>query len=511
LTATALNQSKVYDGQPFSGGSGVSYNGFVNGEDESILSGILSFAGSAQGAVNVGSYIIEPKGLTSDNYNITYQSGNLTVTKADLTITAEDKSKVYGEDNPELTFVYEGLVAGDTETAVQPVIVTTATANSGTGIYPITLSGTADDNYNITYQPGSLTVTKAPLAVMAHEGQTKLYGDPDPVFAYHAEGFVAGGDGGILSGALVREPGESAGEYAIGIGTLTAGDNYTINFTGADFRIIGAAISMVMEPGDMETQWGMMPELPARVVAVDQGGGFLEVPVLWETAGVDIHARGSYGVTGTLQPEEGILNPDGLGSGFVLTVLPKPGPTDLYIDNAVFAPAATRFFFEIGELVVVDEWDDFHWIELLGDGADNRYFEVHDGRLYWSSADRAEGRTVFRVRLRVTDRDCNGLDRELELERERTGLQEVTIHNSFTPNGDGLNDTWGINELRFHTGVRISVFERSGKRVFYTEEPDVRWDGTFEGSDVPVGTYYYVVEVRELGQSRRGFLTVIRE
>ncbi|MFC4872778.1 MBG domain-containing protein [Negadavirga shengliensis] len=511
LTVTALNQSKIYDGEPYSGGNGVSYSGFVNGEDESVLDGALSYQGSAQGAVDVGSYMIEPGGFTSGNYNITYQPGSLTVAKAPLTIRAEDKTKVYGGDNPELTFVYEDLVPGDKGTAVQPGIATTATANSGIGIYPITLSGAADNNYDITYRPGSLTVTKAPLAVTAHEGQTKLYGDPDPVFAYHAEGFVAGDDEHILSGVLAREPGESAGEYAIGIGTLTAGNNYAIEFMGADFRIIGAAISMIMDPADLETPWGTMPELPAQIVAVDQGGGFFEVPVLWETAGMDIHARGSYRVTGRLQLEEGILNPDGLGSSFVLTVLPKPRPTDLYIDNPVFAPEATRFFFEIGELVVVDEWDDFHRIELLGDGADNRYFEVHDGRLYWSSADRAEGRTVFRVRLRVTDRDGNELDRVLELERERTGLQEIMIHNSFTPNGDGLNDSWGINELRFHSGVRISVFERSGKRVFYTEDPDVRWDGTFEGRDVPVGTYYYVVEVREQGQSRRGFLTVIRE
>jgi gliding motility-associated-like protein len=93
--------------------------------------------------------------------------------------------------------------------------------------------------------------------------------------------------------------------------------------------------------------------------------------------------------------------------------------------------------------------------------------------------------------------------------RER--LDDITIYNTFTPNGDGINDTWGVEELRYYSGARVQVFERSGERVFYTEDPDVRWDGTYKGKELPVGTYYWVLELRETGETRRGLLNLLRK
>ena len=86
LTVTADNLSKVYDGSVFNGFT-VSYNGFVNGEDKSVLSGTLNFSGSATTATDAGTgYVITPGGLTSNNYKITFVNGSLTIEKADQTI-----------------------------------------------------------------------------------------------------------------------------------------------------------------------------------------------------------------------------------------------------------------------------------------------------------------------------------------------------------------------------------------------------------------------------------------
>jgi gliding motility-associated-like protein len=87
----------------------------------------------------------------------------------------------------------------------------------------------------------------------------------------------------------------------------------------------------------------------------------------------------------------------------------------------------------------------------------------------------------------------------------------LTITNSFTPNGDGANDAWGVNELRFYEGVRIQIYDGGGNRVFYSENPDIRWDGTFEGKNLPVGAYYWVIEVIETGEMRRGMLNLLRK
>ncbi|OCW57427.1 hypothetical protein AWJ14_00840 [Hoeflea olei] len=85
LTVTAIDKSKTYDGGAHFGGNGVTYSGFVNGQNSSVLGGILSYVGNSQGAVNVGSYTITPAGYTSNNYAITYQSGTLNVAQKPLT------------------------------------------------------------------------------------------------------------------------------------------------------------------------------------------------------------------------------------------------------------------------------------------------------------------------------------------------------------------------------------------------------------------------------------------
>jgi hypothetical protein len=79
LTVTAVDASKTYDGMAFTGGNGVSYSGFVNGEDVGVLGGSLTYGGSAQGAINAGSYELNVSGLTSGNYAISYNAGTLTI------------------------------------------------------------------------------------------------------------------------------------------------------------------------------------------------------------------------------------------------------------------------------------------------------------------------------------------------------------------------------------------------------------------------------------------------
>lgn len=79
LTVTANDASKTYDGIPYSGGNGVTYSGFVNGETPAVLGGALSYGGSSQGAVDPGDYSIVPGGLTSTNYNITFTPGTLVI------------------------------------------------------------------------------------------------------------------------------------------------------------------------------------------------------------------------------------------------------------------------------------------------------------------------------------------------------------------------------------------------------------------------------------------------
>jgi gliding motility-associated-like protein len=148
---------------------------------------------------------------------------------------------------------------------------------------------------------------------------------------------------------------------------------------------------------------------------------------------------------------------------------------------------------------------------LFGPGYDNPYFEIKDNVLFWSSADPAPGKETFLILAQVLDRKGNQVAKFFEIKRTRPEFSALIITNTFSPNGDGLNDTWGVPGIRFYEGARISVYDRGGVRLFYTESPDEGWDGTFNGKQLPVSSYFWTIEIGETGEIRRGMLNLIRK
>jgi hypothetical protein len=94
LTIIANDASKVVDGIAYIGGNGVTYSGFVASQSAAQLGGSLTYGGSSQGALAVGSYSIIPGGFTSTNYSITFQNGTLTIKPTALAISANQASKL---------------------------------------------------------------------------------------------------------------------------------------------------------------------------------------------------------------------------------------------------------------------------------------------------------------------------------------------------------------------------------------------------------------------------------
>ncbi|WP_205603713.1 MBG domain-containing protein, partial [Cyclobacterium sp. SYSU L10401] len=125
------------------------------------------------------------------NLALTPIEREIVIDKAALTLTADDKSKVYGEENPALTFSYTGLVNGDTEVSEEPGISTTATGSSSVGTYPVTLTGGSDANYDISLAAGELEVTQAALTITADD-KSKIYGEANPTLTFTYTGLVNG-------------------------------------------------------------------------------------------------------------------------------------------------------------------------------------------------------------------------------------------------------------------------------------------------------------------------------
>ncbi|MDP3200033.1 MAG: MBG domain-containing protein, partial [Algoriphagus sp.] len=506
LTITADDKQKTYgEANP---ALTFSYTGLVNGDTKVTTEPTIST--TATQSSNVGSYPITLSGGSDENYTITLVNGTLTIGKKDLSIRADDKQKTYGDTNPALTFSYTGLVNGDTKVMTEPSISTTATQSSNVGTYPITLAGGSDENYEITLVNGTLTINKATLKIEAN-GQTKIFGSADPALTFVATGFKGTDNLSVLTGNLVRAAGEQVGKYAIGLGTLKSTENYQLEFVSAQFEIIPAELIAISNPDPITTPWSVSPTLPAKVTAVTADGQVVQLSVSWNLAPLNLFKRGTYFLTGVVTLPNGILNPEGLRAMLEVRVLAKPAPQDVILSNDDFDPDPKNYFQVIGNFTVIDPIDNVHTITLVPGAGDNQYFEVKNGILFWSSAEEVAGRTQFTVVIRVTDRDGNVIEKSFTINRGRTDILELEVFNSFTPNGDGINDTWGVPDLRYFRGVRVQVFDRNGERLFYTEDADTRWDGTYKGKEMPVGTYFWIIEVIETGNVRRGILTLLRK
>jgi gliding motility-associated-like protein len=89
-------------------------------------------------------------------------------------------------------------------------------------------------------------------------------------------------------------------------------------------------------------------------------------------------------------------------------------------------------------------------------------------------------------------------------------LKPITVPNSFSPNGDGINDQWVIPNLADYQNCKVEVFNRYGQLVFQSSGYGKSWDGTYKGSPVPFATYYYIITLNYGFQPVTGSVTIVR-
>ena len=231
ITVTVIpNQSKVYgDAEPtFT---------YTSSDPAASFTGILKRISGE----NVGTYAINQGTLTvvGNNYVITsFVPANFTISAKPITVTVKSgQSKIYSSADPIFTY-----------TSSDPAATFTGALNrtpgENVGSYAIgqgTLA-VAGNNYSITsFVSANFTITVKPITVTVNPGQSKIYGDAEPIFAYTSSDSAT-----TFTGALNRVPGENVGTYAIDQDSLAvAGSNYSIaSFVPANFVINQKAASV---------------------------------------------------------------------------------------------------------------------------------------------------------------------------------------------------------------------------------------------------------------------------
>jgi gliding motility-associated-like protein len=109
--------------------------------------------------------------------------------------------------------------------------------------------------------------------------------------------------------------------------------------------------------------------------------------------------------------------------------------------------------------------------------------------------------------LNVTSNDGCGFSADTAFIRV---YKNIVIPNAFSPNGDGINDTWNITALNTYTDFDFAVFNRYGQLVYQSKSYNQPWNGTYNGKALPAGTYYYVLNLRNALPMQKGYIVILR-
>ena len=225
-----------------------------------------------------------------------------------------------------------------------------------------------------------------------------------------------------------------------------------------------------------------------------------------------------------------VLNASG---GTTYSWTPVSGLSDAHLSQPVASPGDTtiykivvtnQFGCKDSALTTVNIWKK----PVVNAGPDYRIFEgesvVLNGTLSGTSISFSWSPTIFMLNsnsltptvspndkitytlLGMSDLGCGTATDEVTIKV----YKKVRVPNAFSPNGDGINDTWIITGLDTYPESVVKVYTRSGLVIFQTKGTDKIWDGTHNGKSLPMGTYYYLIDLNMGLPPISGWIMIIR-
>jgi len=462
-----------------------------------------------------GNIVLSSTGATNVNVTTT----NSDVNKAALTVTAANVNKMYGvtlTGGPGfLSFTATGLQNGDTIGSVtvgygpgaqpsDPV----STYTSCVSIANATGASFQANNYNITYVGANIIVNPAPLLIIAND-VTKDYGTT-----------LTGGPGSTAFTSVGLQNGETIGTVTIGYGTgatptdgvgnyidcvtigaATGGSftsyNYDITYVSA--KIIVVPTKLIVYADDVTKTYGTVLQGSAGSTAftatgLQNGETIGSVLVGYGTAGAaNAHVSNCHSCVTVASATGGTFNP------LNYNIIYVPG-------NVIITPAPLT--------IIADDQ-----IKLYGNP--NPILTASYSGLV--NGDTPEQLAVApTLTTTATDMSAPGsypITATGASSPDYTityvpGVLVVTrsyfIPNAITPNGDGINDTWHIQFLDSYKRCTVNIYNRFGQNVFNANGYSTPWDGTFRGSPLPAGVYYYIINLRNSAKPLSGYITLLR-
>ena len=303
ITIKADNKTKVYDNDPT---TDPKLTATVTGKPANGVDPVYSLSRVAGQNVNTYAITVTAEAASNPNYTISVEGGTFSITKAPLTIDAKNQGYTYNGQNQGPVGTYtEGFDAFVTVTGLKGSDALTSITLTGSkkdaGFYrdEIVASaaqiGDSTDNYEITYTPGDLTISKAKVVVVAQDA-SKTYGEADPEeLQVEIRGDVYGTD--TIAYTISRAQGEDVGNYNIHVTGDAEQGSYDVEFVDATFTINPKAITIKADDKTKtyDNDESTDPELTATVTGVPTNG-VAPVYSLSRAEGQDV---GDYAITVT--------------------------------------------------------------------------------------------------------------------------------------------------------------------------------------------------------------------
>lgn len=145
----------------------------------------------------------------------------------------------------------------------------------------------------------------------------------------------------------------------------------------------------------------------------------------------------------------------------------------------------------------------------------SKLFRLYDSPTSANPIDSSKNGIFYLKITETTDFYVTRVSNECESDRTKvteTVVASIKIPNAFTPNGDGINDSWNIAGIDKFPGADVKVFTRNGQLIYHSVNYAIPFNGTYNGSLLPPGVYYYIIDVKQpicFGKIS-GSLTIIR-
>ena len=499
LTVTAKNDSKTYDKVAYTGGNGVDYTGFVTSDNAAnSVTGTVVYGGTSQNAINVANnYTIIPSGLSSDNYAITYANGTLAINKAALTVTAQNATKTYdkvaytGGNN----VTYSGFVTGDN--VANSVTGTVVYSGSSQGAiaantYTIIPAGLSSANYAFTYVNGTLTINKAALTVTA-QNATKTYnglpytGGNGVTYA----GFISGDSETNSVTGTVNYGGTSqnainANSYIITPSGLSSA-NYNVSYVNGTLVVNKAALVAI---ADNKTRCfgSANPVFTVRYTGFvnNETASVLTTAPTVATIATTNSAAGNYVLTVT----------GGTSANYTITY--QNGQLTVYALPVINIAAGKT---------TISRGDQ---IQLVATGGTSYSWANANGIIAGQNGATLTVRPSLTTTYQVTVTNANGCTDTKSIRIEVIEDFKIAGTNLLTPNGDGYNDFFVLENIDLYPNNVVKIFDKAGRLVYSKVKYDNTWDGTFNGIPLAEGTYYYIVDFGKGNAVKKGFISIVR-